>query len=307
MTNNAKPNGFETDISKATQAFEEMLTPPEEQEAIEENTDVEEVSDETEAETEIEAQEEIEEDETEAEIEEEAEEEEEQELQEDQVEVDETEELQTYVVKVGGEEIEVTQEELIKGYSRNSDYTRKTMLQNGFVEEPNWESLKEQDQVEYLTKKQEWDEHLNKIKSVDAEYNRIIEQENAERQEQLKKQLLDSQQKLSDLLPEWKDEKVKMEEISEITKTAESLGFTKEEVASVTDYRFILLLRDASLYNKQKTALKKKPTQAKARTKVAKPGTSNRIKPTSAVKKAQQRVAKTGRVSDAANYFEKII
>lgn len=293
MTNNAKPNGFETDISKATQAFEEMLTPPEEQEAIEENTDVEEVSDETEAETEIEAQEEIEEDETEAEIEEEAEEEEEQELQEDQVEVDETEELQTYVVKVGGEEIEVTQEELINGYSRNSDYTRKTqelselrkdldnkkseldnnlsdltreraeyremlpkikaMLQNGFVEEPNWESLKEQDQVEYLTKKQEWDEHLNKIKSVDAEYNRIIEQENAERQEQLKKQLLDSQQKLSDLLPEWKDEKVKMEEISEITKTAESLGFTKEEVASVTDYRFILLLRDASLYNKQKT------------------------------------------------------
>ena len=332
MTNNAKPNGFETDISKATQAFEEMLTPPEEQEAIEENTDVEEVSDETEAE---------------AEIEEKAEEEEEQELQEDQVEVDETEELQTYVVKVGGEEIEVTQEELINGYSRNSDYTRKTqdlselrkdldnkkseldnnlsdltreraeyremlpkikaMLQNGFVEEPNWESLKEQDQVEYLTKKQEWDEHLNKIKSVDAEYNRIIEQENAERQEQLKKQLLDSQQKLSDLLPEWKDEKVKMEEISERTKTAESLGFTKEEVASVTDYRFILLLRDASLYNKQKTALKKKPTQAKARTKVAKPGTSNRIKPTSAVKKAQQRVAKTGRVSDAANYFEKII
>ena len=47
MTNNAKPNGFETDISKATQAFEEMLTPPEEQEAIEENTDVEEVSDES--------------------------------------------------------------------------------------------------------------------------------------------------------------------------------------------------------------------------------------------------------------------
>ena len=347
MTNNAKPNGFETDISKATQAFEEMLTPPEEQEAIEENTDVEEVSDETEAETEIEAQEEIEEDEAEAEIEEEAEEEEEQELQEDQVEVDETEELQTYVVKVGGEEIEVTQEELINGYSRNSDYTRKTqelselrkdldnkqseldnnlsdinreraeyrellpkiktMLQNGFVEEPNWESLKELDQVEYLTKKQEWDEHLKKIKSVDDEYNRIAEQERAERQEKLNKQLLESQQKLSDLLPEWKDEKVKMEEISNITKTAESLGFTKEEVNSVTDYRFILLLRDASLYNKQKTALKKKPTQAKARTKLAKPGTSNRVKPTSSVKKAQQRVAKTGRVSDAANYFEKII
>ena len=347
MTNNAKPNGFETDISKATQAFEEMLTPPEEQEAVEENTDVEEVSEETEAETEIEAQEEIQEDEAEAQIEEEAEEEEEQELQEDQVEVDETEELQTYVVKVGGEEIEVTQEELINGYSRNSDYTRKTqelselrkdldnkqseldsslsdinreraeyrellpkiktMLQNGFKEEPNWESLREQDQVEYLTKKQEWDEHLNKIKSVDAEYNRITEQERAERQEKLHKQLLDSQQKLSDLLPEWKDEKVKMEEISQITKTAESLGFTKEEVNSVTDYRFILLLRDASLYNKQKTALKKKPTQAKARTKLAKPGTSNRIKQTSSVKKAQQRVAKTGKVSDAANYFEKII
>ena len=64
MTNNAKPNGFETDISKATQAFEEMLTP--QRSKKQENTDVEEVS-ETEAETEIEAQEEIE-DETEAEM-----------------------------------------------------------------------------------------------------------------------------------------------------------------------------------------------------------------------------------------------
>ena len=42
-----------------------------------------------------------------------------------------------------------------------------------------------------------------------------------------------------------------MEEISEITKTAESLGFTKEEVASVTDYR-LFFAESASLYNKQK-------------------------------------------------------
>ena len=311
MTNNAKPNGFETDISKATQAFEEMLTPLEEQEADEENTDVEEVSDETEAETEIEAQEEIQEDETEAEIEEEAEEEEEQELQEDQVEVDETEELQTYVVKVGGEEIEVTQEELINGYSRNSDYTRKTQELSQLRKDLDAKQSEIDNNLSDINRERaEYRELLPKIKTIlqnGFEYNRITEQENAERQELLKKQLLDSQQKLSDLLPEWKDEKVKMEEISNITKTAESLGFTKEEVNAVTDYRFILLLRDASLYNKQKTALKKKPTQAKARTKLAKPGTSNRVKPTSSVKKAQQRVAKTGRVSDAANYFEKII
>ena len=47
---------------------------------------------------------------------------EEEELDEDEVE----EESEVYAVKVDGEELEVTLEELVNGYSRQSDYTKKT-------------------------------------------------------------------------------------------------------------------------------------------------------------------------------------
>lgn len=39
---------------------------------------------------------------------------------------EETEEEPKYKVKVDGQEVEVTQEELLRGYMRQSDYTRKT-------------------------------------------------------------------------------------------------------------------------------------------------------------------------------------
>ena len=51
---------------------------------------------------------------------------EEQPEQEDEEQQEEPDEEPKYRVKIGGEEIEVTQEELLRGYMRQSDYTRKT-------------------------------------------------------------------------------------------------------------------------------------------------------------------------------------
>jgi len=344
MTNNAKPNGFETDIDKAANVFESMLSPDQEQEDNTEEVVAEEtVTEETEA-VEEEA---VEEETLEADADAEEVDEETDELQEDQVEADETEELEVFKVKVDGEELEVTQEELINGYSRNSDYTRKTQelaklrkeleeskssidlaieevgrekaeykemlpkiklaLQQGFKEEPDWNSLRETDQISYLTEKQNWDEHLAKINKVQEEYDRLNAEDNKKAEAEYQKSLAEGQKLLNEALPEWSDDKVRTEEIAEITSNAERLGFSKDEIGAVSDYRLILLMRDASLYHKQQSAIKKKPTVAKSRRKVAKPGASNNIKPTTSLKKAKQQVAKSGKVSDAANYFEQIL
>ena len=117
MTNNAKPTGFETDIDKATDVVLSQLSPEEEQveEVEEESVDATELD--TESEDEI-----IEDNETEEEVDDD---DAEQEL-DDQVELEEDTEPQAFTVKVDGKELEVTEDELIKGYSRNSDYTRKT-------------------------------------------------------------------------------------------------------------------------------------------------------------------------------------
>ena len=46
----------------------------------------------------------------------------------DQDQVEGNEELNTYTVKVDGKDVEVTQEELLAGYSRQADYTRKSQV-----------------------------------------------------------------------------------------------------------------------------------------------------------------------------------
>ena len=48
----------------------------------------------------------------------------------DQDQVEGNEELSTYTVKVDGKDVEVTQEELLAGYSRQADYTRKSQVQS---------------------------------------------------------------------------------------------------------------------------------------------------------------------------------
>ena len=89
--------------------------PAEEEQPSEETQDVE-ASDEA-----IEETEEVEEDESEVADDDESEESEEEEVEDE----DETEST-VYTVKVNGQDVEVSEDELIKGYSRQQDYTQKT-------------------------------------------------------------------------------------------------------------------------------------------------------------------------------------
>jgi hypothetical protein len=105
-------------IDQAQSAFLGLLEPEEVKPETEESAPTEDVVESTE-ETQDEPLEEVsEEEEDSVEDEEESEEE----SEEDELE----EESDVYAVKVNGEELEVSLDELVKGYSRYSDYTRKT-------------------------------------------------------------------------------------------------------------------------------------------------------------------------------------
>ena len=101
-------------ITEAHSAILGLLEPEEVKPETEESAPTEDVEESTE-ETQDEPLEEVSEEESE-------EEESEEESEEDEVE----EESDVYAVKVDGEELEVSLDELISGYSRHSDYTRKT-------------------------------------------------------------------------------------------------------------------------------------------------------------------------------------
>ena len=105
-------------ITEAHSAILGLLEPEEVKPETEESAPTEDVEESTE-ETQDEPLEEVSEDEEDS-----VEDEEESEEESEEGEVEE--ESDVYAVKVGGEELEVSLDELISGYSRHSDYTRKT-------------------------------------------------------------------------------------------------------------------------------------------------------------------------------------
>ena len=335
MSNNGKPTALQTDKEVAASMFESFLTPEEEkvEDAV---TETEEVVEEEVLEEELEAPETLEED-----VEDDEEFDDEDELDEEQTNVEEEAlQPQTFTVKVDGQEVEVTQEELINGYSRQQDYTRKTQelsqqrktieqqqaelaqrdaiysqllpkmeaqLKGELANEPDWNTLYEDDPVGYVREKQLWDEKKEKLNAVSAEQQRLQQEALVKQQQQIQQFVEYGNQKLLEIIPEWQNPEVAAKEKAAISEYAmKELEYTPEEIQQVYDYRALLGLRNAWLNSKTVAATKKKPTQ-KAPARVARPGTTNRPKTTTPVKKAKQRLAKTGKTSDAAKVFEQLI
>ena len=331
MSNNGKPTALQTEGQKATSAFESFLAP-------EEDTQEEAVIEEAEEVIEPEIDEFEEQDEEL--VDEEDLEYDDEEDGEEETEVEEVEEQPVYRVTVDGEEIEVTQDELINGYSRQQDYTRKTQelanqrktieqqaqelaqrdaiyaqllpkmeaqLQGELVNEPDWDSLYNDDPIAFVREKQLWDEKKEKLKAAQAENARLQQESYAQQQQLIAQQVQEGQQRILEIIPEWKNAEVAQKEKLAIRDYGINvLGYTPQEMDAIYDYRALLGLRNAWLNSKTVEATKKKPTQ-KAPARVARPGTTTRKKSVAPAKRAKQVLAKTGKVQDAAKVFEQFL
>lgn len=326
-----KPTALKSDGELVTAAFESFLAPNEDKVETTEEAEVEEVA----TEELVEAEEEVEEladtEEAEELVAEEIEDEEQQDIEE------EPEQPPLYQVKVDGQLIEVTLEELQNGYSRQQDYTRKTQeisnqkktldeqtrelqqrdaiysqllpkmeaqISGELANEPDWDQLYQDDPVGYVREKQLWDDKQQRLQAVQAEQQRLQQEEAAKQQEKLVAFVQEGQQKLLEIIPEWQNAATAEKEKAAIREYGINvLGYTPQEMDAVYDYRALLGLRNAWLNSKTQQAVKKKPTE-KAKARVARPGTTNRKKSMTVEKKAKQRLAKTGKTRDAAKVFE---
>lgn len=326
-----KPLELQTSMEEAVTSFEQYLEP--EEEKLEE-AQVESQADET-VEEEI-----VEEEELLADDFEETEETET--LDDEQDEIEEQNEPQLYAVKINGEDVEVTIDELQSSYSRQADYTRKTQelaqqrktveeqqsevakneaiykellpkmeaaLSESLGDEPNWETLYSNDPIGYVRERDLWNEKQQKLQAVQAEQTRLQEEDQVKQQEQIQKYMQYGEKQILNHVPEWKDKTIQQEEKLAIRDHAiNDLGFTAEEINQVYDYRLLMGLRNSWMQNKTQKAVKKKPTQkASARNRVAKPGSVSRKKTSTPLKKSKARLAKSGKVQDAAKVFEQLI
>jgi len=258
-------------------------------------------------------------------------------------EQEQVEEKPRYKVKASGEEIEVTLDDLIKGYQREADYTKKTqtlaeqrkqveaerseieqaktvrdqyqarlaLIENALrSREPqeNLEALKETDPIGFAVKVAEQTQREKQLQAIQLERARIAQQQQAEQTQNLNSHLAVEAHKLAEAIPEYADEQKSVQVKKDIRDYAKKIGWSDEELASVYDSRAVLTLYRAMQYDKligNKANVTKKVNEAP---KMLKAGVSRQTDANAdQTKKAQNKLKQTGNIRDAASVFERFI
>jgi len=101
-------------------------------------------------------------------------------------------------------------------------------------------------------------------------------------------------------LPDWRDSTKRGAEQREIAQHLISLGYSPDELNSLTDHRAVLIARKAMLWDRAQAVKSKQAQEVKTPPKAIKPGTAN--SPTNAkqqqVQQLAQRAKRTGRDDD---------
>ena len=176
-----------------------------------------------------------------------------------------------------------------------------------------WQRLSVENPSEYVRQKHLADQRQAAAMQVRGEQNRVMQQqqtENARQAQQRQAEHAQAQesyvkQQREDLLaklPEWKDGTKAEAEQASIAKYLQNAGFNKEEIASVTDHRAVVLADKAMRYDKLMAKAKASSGKVeKLPARVERPGTATA--PSDGRTAAMQRLEKSGRVEDAGAIF----
>jgi len=240
----------------------------------------------------------------------------------------------TYKVKVAGQELDVTLDELKNGYSRDADYRRKT--EELSYDKKQFVSESEKQRQDYSSKLNELNQLMSvaqqqlntEINSVDLEklyeedpteaariehrlrrkqekLNSAMAKTQSEQNKQFESFVSDQKNKLVTKLPEFSDPDKASKLKSSMKTILNNYGFNDHEISQVYDHRIIMLVNDAMKYRNMQNS---KPNLAK---KISKPGKvfSSGVKKDktelnfSKRKEKLSRLKKTGNIKDATSIF----
>jgi hypothetical protein len=260
---------------------------------------------------------------------------EEEEVEEDDEGADDadSEEPQFFKVKVDGEEVEVTLEDLKRGYS-GQKYVQKGMqeaaaakkqaeqvyeallaerqqmanlyqqLQSGnFAQPPSppTKALFDQDPIGYMEQKMAYDEAKAQYDTQMAEMQKVAAQQSQAQQAAMQAYLQQERQALMAVMPEFGDAQ-KATKIREnlVRGGSEFYGYQPEEIGNVMDHRAIMVLKDAVAYRNLMAGKDKAAKKVSGAKPVVKPGSK---KIGDGKQKVQQRrkakLGQSGRIEDA--------
>ena len=256
----------------------------------------------------------------------------------DQVEEEETE-PQLFTIKVDGKDTDVTLEELQSGYLKQSDYTKKTselaeqrkavMLEAQAIQQErnkyaqalgqmqteaekqleeykalDWNSLREQDPMLFMQRRDEQRELEKSIEDSNKEQQQLQLQQQQYHVQKFNHEVEAGRQKLLTIMPDWDDKVSKS-----VREFGLSQGFSSEELGGITDARSMAVLRKAMMYdNIQKSEPAKKKVKADT-PKYVKSGVSKSKADISAKQRADKfkQLRKSGTLEDGASLIYDMI
>lgn len=241
-------------------------------------------------------------------------------------------------VKVDGKEVQVTREELVKGYSFTAHNTQRSQKlaeeRKAFEAEaaavrqerqqyqaslaqiqdvltttsPKEPSLATSASPEaFAVEWTQWKQHQDHIARVQAEQERVKALEAADAEKGFRSYVESEQAKLADALPEWTDATKGPTLKKELSDYAKSRGFTEDELGQVYDHRLVVLLHDAMQGHKAKVKAPEIKQRVEKVLETAKPGANTQPAKSDAAKDAMKKLRDSGKVEDAAAAFRAIL
>ena len=241
----------------------------------------------------------------------------------------------------GGENIEVEADEVKNLILRQKDYTQKTQslaetrkqldaernsiraiqqigseLQQEYealrkteeleVDQEYWDRLKTDNPMQYMIEKQDLQERNLERGKSQAKLNSLHQQMQNQQQLEFNQRLAEEQLKLAEAIPEWQDQQRAQEERTQLRAYGLSMGFSEKELSEVYDSRAVRVLRSAMKWEdlqSKKGSLKRKALQVPASAGATLAQANPRRKHTE-LTKAKQRLAKSGKRTDATAAFQ---
>ena len=236
------------------------------------------------------------------------------------------------MVDLKGQKVSI--KELKAGYFRQADYTQKTQalaeqrrqveavtaevlrerqsalealaaaqnyMQQAMPQEPNWQQLYMENPQEYAIQREAWRSMKEQQQAMQARQAQLMQQAQQQQARQQQEFLQQELGKLLEALPSWNKDEVRAKEQERIVTWGQKQGYSREELASITDHRALLIARKAMLYDEmlaRKASLKPSPTKTRG---VAVPGAAQTGRASSREREARQRFAKSGSARDAAD------
>jgi hypothetical protein len=255
---------------------------------------------------------------------------------------EDTPQPRTYTVKVDGQNVEVTEDELLKGYSREAHFTRKAQelaqerkrfedeevarvraerhqyqtsleaMHQAIAaispKEPDWAERRLQVSPDQLANEVlEWQQHQKTRAAIEAEQTRVKALQDADAQQGFQQHLKREQDALVIALPEMSDPEKAPAIKRDLSTYAKSLGFSDDQLGQVTDHRLVLLLHKAMAYDRAQEKAPKVQNKIDRVLATAAPGNRTPAPKASKLDAAKARLKQTGSVDDGARAIAELL